>query len=118
MAHLHGFIGLCIAAVAAGCAHTPRENPMVARAAANLTCDARSVRWQPLDQQVWIAHGCGKQAKYAPRCHEEFENPARPTYPPITVCEWFLEGIRPDVLPPVSPPVPQVSNNQVTNPPR
>ena len=83
---------------------------MIARSARDLSCDARSVHWQPLSDQAYVAHGCGKQAKYAVRCHQEFEDPARPTYPPIDVCEWALEGVGPDV--PQQPPA------TVTNPPR
>jgi hypothetical protein len=109
MAAWRGFIGLCVA-MAAGCAHGVRENPMIARAAKDLTCDAQSVRWHALSWDAYIARGCDKQARYVVRCHDEFENPARPTYPPIEVCEWFLAGVRPDVPRPLDGPV--------TNPPR
>ena len=78
---------------------------MTARAAADLRCDAQAVRWQALGDQGWIAHACDRQATYVSRCHDTFENPARPTYPPIEVCEWSLDGVRPDLPPP--PPVSQ-----------
>jgi hypothetical protein len=83
---------------------------MIARAAADLRCDAASVRWHALDDQRWIARGCERQVQYAPRCHDEFENPARPAYPPIEVCEWSLEGLRPGA--------PQASGSPATSLPR
>ena len=79
---------------------------MIARAAADLACDASLLHWQPLGEEAYVAHGCDKQVKYVRRCHQEFENPARPTYPPIDVCEWSLDGVRPDPPPPPLPPPP------------
>jgi hypothetical protein len=117
MAAWRGFIAVCVVA-AAGCAHWVRENPMIARSARDLTCDRGSVRWQALSEQAYVAHGCDRQAKYVVRCHEEFENPARPTYPPIDVCEWALEGVRPEVPPPPPTPPPTPTPGPVSNPPR
>ena len=104
-----GLMGLSLVG-ALGCAHGVRENPMIARAGRDLGCDGRSVQWHAVGDQTWTARGCGKQAQYSVRCHQEFENPARPTYPPIDVCAYNLDGVRPDVQPP--------AENTVANPPR
>jgi hypothetical protein len=83
---------------------------MTVRAAGDLRCDASAVRWQALGDQGWIARGCERQAQYALRCHEEFEDPARPAYPPIDVCAWVLQSVRPDA--------PQPSGSPIASPPR
>ena len=85
---------------------------MIARASRDLACDPASVRWHDVNGWSWTARGCDKEARYSLQCHQEFENPARPAYPPIDVCKYVFDGIRADR------PAPPPAEAPVANPPR